>query len=212
MVSSDVSSCNRMSEAETGRQWTSNQESCPCEWSGPACRKSETAERDVLQSQGTSLSSGDIPKLTLASHRHNGLFQGRPGESSEHPFRKMAASQWVKVPEQHLWQQSQTRWDGSTPWDSSLIGERNFRGANFTAAEKLCPNKNSKTVYTHVGKSTGVGCHFLPRRIFPTWGSNPDLLHCKQNLYWLNYQGSPPCLWSIEQIIYLCLLYLFLSH
>ena len=32
-------------------------------------------------------------------------------------------------------------------------------------------------------KNTGVGCHFLFQGIFPTQGSNPVLLHCKQILY-----------------------------
>ena len=35
-----------------------------------------------------------------------------------------------------------------------------------------------------------MGCHFLLQRIFPTQGSNLDLLHCKQNLYLLSYEGS----------------------
>ena len=30
------------------------------------------------------------------------------------------------------------------------------------------------------GKNTGVGCHFLLQGIFPTQGSNPGLLHCRQ--------------------------------
>ena len=38
-------------------------------------------------------------------------------------------------------------------------------------------------------KNTGVGCHFLPQRIFPTQGSNPDLPHCRQTLYCLSLQG-----------------------
>ena len=33
------------------------------------------------------------------------------------------------------------------------------------------------------GKNTGVGCHFLLQRIFPTQGSNPHLLHCRQILH-----------------------------
>ena len=41
------------------------------------------------------------------------------------------------------------------------------------------------------GKSTGVGCHFFLQEIFPTQGSNPGLLHCRQILYRLSYQGSP---------------------
>ena len=40
------------------------------------------------------------------------------------------------------------------------------------------------------GKNTGVGCHFLLQGIFPTQGSNQGLLHCRQILYQLRYQGS----------------------
>ena len=38
------------------------------------------------------------------------------------------------------------------------------------------------------GKNTGVGCHSLLQGIFPTQGSNPDLLHCRQTLYHLSHQ------------------------
>ena len=40
-------------------------------------------------------------------------------------------------------------------------------------------------------KNTGVGCHALFPGIFSTQGSNQGLLHCRQILYQLNYQGSP---------------------
>ena len=33
------------------------------------------------------------------------------------------------------------------------------------------------------GNSTRVDCHFLLQWIFPTRGSNPGLLHCRQTLY-----------------------------
>jgi len=42
------------------------------------------------------------------------------------------------------------------------------------------------------GNSTGVDCHFLLQGIFPTQGSNPGLPHCRQMLYHLSHQGSPP--------------------
>ena len=32
---------------------------------------------------------------------------------------------------------------------------------------------------------------FLLQGIFPTQGSNPGLLHCREILYQLSYQGSP---------------------
>ena len=51
-----------------------------------------------------------------------------------------------------------------------------------------------------LGKSTGVGCHFLLQRIFPTQGSNPGLPHCRQTLYRLSHQGNVISLLSL--IIY----------
>ena len=38
--------------------------------------------------------------------------------------------------------------------------------------------------------STGVGCHFLLQRIFPTQELNRGLLHCRWILYQLSYPGS----------------------
>ena len=40
----------------------------------------------------------------------------------------------------------------------------------------LCP-------WDSLGKSTRVSCHDLLQGIFPTQGSNPGLLHCRQSLY-----------------------------
>ena len=34
------------------------------------------------------------------------------------------------------------------------------------------------------------GSHSLLQGIFPTWGSNPGLLHCRQILYHLSHQGT----------------------
>ena len=41
------------------------------------------------------------------------------------------------------------------------------------------------------GKNTGVSCHALLHPIFPSQQSNPGLLHCRQILNQLSYQGSP---------------------
>ena len=40
----------------------------------------------------------------------------------------------------------------------------------------LCP-------WVFSGKNAEVGCHFFLQGIFPTQGSNPRLLHCRQILY-----------------------------
>ena len=54
-----------------------------------------------------------------------------------------------------------------------------------------CNLPGSPCPWDFPGKSTGVGCHFLLQGIFPTQGSNPGLLHCRQTLYRLSNQGSP---------------------
>ena len=48
----------------------------------------------------------------------------------------------------------------------------------------LCP-------WDSLGKSTGVGCHFLLQGIFVIQELNPGLLHCRQILHWLSYEGIP---------------------
>ena len=48
----------------------------------------------------------------------------------------------------------------------------------------LCP-------WDSPGKSTGVGCRALFQGIFLTQESKLGLLHCKQILYQLCYEGSP---------------------
>ena len=48
----------------------------------------------------------------------------------------------------------------------------------------LCP-------WNSPGKNSGVGSHFLLQGIFPTQGSNPGLLNCRQISYHLSHQGSP---------------------
>ena len=41
------------------------------------------------------------------------------------------------------------------------------------------------------GQNTGVGSLSFFQGIFPTQGTNPDLLHCRQIFYQQNHQGSP---------------------
>ena len=58
-----------------------------------------------------------------------------------------------------------------------------------------CPTLQPHWLYSpqnSLGQNTGVGSHSLLQGIFPTQGSNPGLPHCRQILYQLSYQGSPP--------------------
>ena len=50
-----------------------------------------------------------------------------------------------------------------------------------------------------------MGCHFLLQGIFPTRGSNPGLLHCRQALYRLSHQGSLPSIRVFSNKSTLCI-------
>ena len=61
-------------------------------------------------------------------------------------------------------------------------------------AQKLTKKNNyfgTPIQWNTPGKNTGGGCHSLFQGIFPTQGSNPGLLHCRQILSCLSHQGSP---------------------
>ena len=45
-------------------------------------------------------------------------------------------------------------------------------------------------LWSSLGKSDGMSCHFLLQGIFLTQGLNLGLLHCRWILYQLNHQGS----------------------
>ena len=70
-------------------------------------------------------------------------------------------------------------------WSVNLSVEFNSLWSHgLSPARLLCPRDFS-------GKNTGVGRHSLLQGIFMTQGLNLVLLHCRQILYCLNYQGSP---------------------
>ena len=63
---------------------------------------------------------------------------------------------------------------------SHSVVSDSLRPHGLQSARLLCPWNSS-------GKNTGVGCPFLLQGIFPTQGSNLDLLRCRQILYHLSY-------------------------
>ena len=46
-----------------------------------------------------------------------------------------------------------------------------------------CSPSCSSCPWNFLGKNTGVGCYAHNQGIFPTQGSNPGLLYCRQILY-----------------------------
>ena len=61
--------------------------------------------------------------------------------------------------------------------------KRQVRGKGKVAQScpTLCDPMGSRLLHPwdFLGKSTGVGCHFLLQGIFLTQGSNPGLPHCR---------------------------------
>ena len=75
----------------------------------------------------------------------------------------------------------------------SKITSTNHLKVKVKSCPTLCDPTDTRLLrpWDFLGKSTGVGCHFLLQGIFPTQGLNPGLPHCRQTLYCLSPQGSP---------------------
>ena len=63
--------------------------------------------------------------------------------------------------------------------------------------DSLQPHGLYPISYSGKPKNTGLGSLSFLQWIFPTQESNWGLLHCKQILYQLSYQGSPYLLTSL---------------
>ena len=61
----------------------------------------------------------------------------------------------------------------------------------FVTPWTVVPPPGSSVHGDSPGKNTRVAFHVLLQGIFPTQEQNPSLLHCRQILYSLSYQGSP---------------------
>ena len=74
-----------------------------------------------------------------------------------------------------LWQKVKVKWSGS----------------HSVVSDCLQPH-GLYSPWNSLGQNTGVGSLSLLQGIFPTQGSNPGLLHCRQILlYQLSHKGSP---------------------
>ena len=72
----------------------------------------------------------------------------------------------------------------------------------LTIDDPICYSPPGSSVHgDSPGKNAGVGCHAPLQGVFPTQGSNPDLLHCRWILYHLSYQGSPLSIMHIHKYV-----------
>ena len=123
-----------------------------------------------------------------------------PPGSSVHRILQARILEWVAIPFSRV--SSQPR---GTTWVSCITSRR------FTlwATREAQSESESRSVvsdslwpqwlhspWNSPGKTTGVGSLSLLQGIFPTQGSNPGLLHCRQILFQLSHKGSSIFLWA----------------
>ena len=83
------------------------------------------------------------------------------------------------------------------PW---ATGEAQSESESCSVLSDSLRHRGLYSPWNSPGQHTGMGSLFFLQWIFPTQGSNPDLLHCRQILYQLSHQGSPRIL---EWVAYL---------
>ena len=79
-------------------------------------------------------------------------------------------------------------WLFATPWTAASQASLSITNSRSS------PKPNSP------GQNTGVGSLSLLQGIFPTQGSSPGILHCRQILYQLSHKGSPKCVYTVPNI------------
>ena len=84
---------------------------------------------------------------------------------------------------------------GETTWKFLFIWNRTYiciweTESCLVMSDSLQPQRLYRT-WNSPGQNIGVGSLSLLQEIFPTQGLNWGLLHCRQIIYQLNYQGSP---------------------
>ena len=108
------------------------------------------------------------------------------------------------------------QWDILTVLKAHKISRRSIKlrtlcNLDWISALKICRKSESCSVmsdslqphglyspWNSLGQNTWVGSLYLLQGIFPTQGSNPGLLSCRQILYQLSHKGSPKICQRIE--------------
>ena len=84
-----------------------------------------------------------------------------------------------------------TRGWGERNWESGVnIHTLQKRKRKSLSRVRLFATPWTISPWNSPGQNTGVGSLSLLQGIFPTQGSKPGLLHCRQILYQLSHQGS----------------------
>ena len=112
----------------------------------------------------------------MERQRHRERVRERDGDRERGVYLGSRFTGWLQAPPA-----LGVGWKGT----SFIISPSALVVQSYLTLQPFCP-------WNSLGKNTGVGCHSLLLRIFPTQGSNPGLPQCRQILYHLSHQRSPP--------------------
>ena len=98
----------------------------------------------------------------------------------------------MHVSEKWKWSRSVVS-NSSDPVDYSLPGSsvHGIFQAKVLEWDAIAFSDGPYSPWNSLSQNTGVGSLSLLQGIFPTQGSNPGLLHCRQILYQLSHKGTP---------------------
>ena len=121
----------------------------------------------------------------LMDYRVRRILQARILEWVAFPFSRESFQPRDRAQVSHIADGFFTSWATGKPMDKKNVLHRLllFKIApNFLSFLIIISTYDFACPWDFQGKDTGVGCHFLLQGIFPTQGSNPGLLHCRQIL------------------------------
>ena len=75
-------------------------------------------------------------------------------------------------------------------WETEIISVFKKKSESYSVISNSLRPHGLYGSWNSPGQNIGVGSLSLLQGIFPTWGSNLGLPHCRQILYWLSHKGS----------------------
>ena len=145
----------------------------------------------ALRSRRRERASKEDWRASATMEENQSVMSQKPGENSWWRRKRCTHNIWRTATTQQQ-QQQNPKWykQQKDKWSVSRSGMPKSWGPGGRQPTRLLCLWDFLLLWDFPGKDTGVGCHFLLQGIFPTQGSNPGLLHCRQILYRLSYKGS----------------------
>ena len=134
---------------------------------------------------------GDLPNPGIEPRSPALQVDSLPAEPQEKPkntgLGSLSLLQWIFQTQESNWGLLHCRW---------ILYQLSYQGSPSCSvvSDSLQPHA-LYSPWSSPDQNTGVGSLSLLQGIFPTQGSNPGLLHCRQILYQLSYKGSPETVW-----------------